>query len=67
MQVGYGSETVVAAQQQAPAVALPNKQGTYKFGVLGDFGTGSREQYELAQADGQRACAVQVRARDPGG
>ena len=44
-----GGETVVAAQQQAPTVALPNKQGTYKFGVLGDFGTGSREQYELAQ------------------
>ena len=46
---GYGSETVAAQQQQAPTVALPNKQGTYKFGVLGDFGTGSREQYELAK------------------
>ncbi len=39
----------VAAAQQAPVIALPNKQGTYKFAVLGDFGTGSREQYELAQ------------------
>ena len=47
--VGYGSETVVAKEQQAAEVALPNKQGTYKFGVLGDFGTGSREQHELAR------------------
>ena len=32
----------------APVVALPNKQGSYKFAVLGDFGTGSDEQYEMA-------------------
>ncbi|MBA2259830.1 MAG: metallophosphoesterase [Acidobacteria bacterium] len=37
-----------AAQPEAPAVALPNKGGSFKFGVLGDFGTGSRDQYELA-------------------
>ncbi len=48
-QIGYGTETVAAAQQQAPTVALPNKQGTYKFAVLGDFGTGSKEQYELGR------------------
>ena len=48
-QIGYGTETVSAAQQQAPTVALPNKQGTYKFAVLGDFGTGSKEQYELGR------------------
>ena len=47
-QVGYGTD-VVAAQQQAPVTALPNKAGTYKFAVLGDFGTGSREQYELGR------------------
>jgi len=47
--VGYGSERVAAEQQQPATVALPNKAGTYKFGVLGDFGTGSREQYELAR------------------
>jgi predicted MPP superfamily phosphohydrolase len=32
----------------APAVALPNREGSLKFGVLGDFGTGKREQYQLA-------------------
>src|SRR5688572_31669234 len=41
-------------QVQAPAAAaapiqLPNKNGSLKFGVLGDFGTGSREQYQLAE------------------
>jgi len=29
-------------------VPLPNKDGSLKFGVLGDFGNGSRQQYELA-------------------
>src|SRR5688572_2459615 len=33
--------------QAAPAVALPNKNGTFKFAVLGDFGTGDRSQYEM--------------------
>ena len=27
---------------------LPNKDGTFKFAVLGDFGTGDRTQYQLA-------------------
>jgi predicted phosphodiesterase len=31
-----------------PPVALPNRDGSLKFGVIGDFGTGSRQQYELA-------------------
>src|SRR6188508_170367 len=35
------------ARQEGP-VALPNKEGSLKFAVLGDFGTGGREQYELA-------------------
>ena len=30
-----------------PATPLPNREGSLKFGVLGDFGNGSREQYEL--------------------
>lgn len=35
--------------QAAPlALTLPNKADSLKFAVLGDFGTGSREQYELA-------------------
>jgi hypothetical protein len=37
------------AQAAPPQVALPNKNGTFKFGVLGDFGTGSSEQYELGR------------------
>ncbi|MEX1127878.1 MAG: metallophosphoesterase [Vicinamibacterales bacterium] len=41
--------SAAAPEQAQPAVALPNKAGTYKFAVLGDFGTGSREQYELAR------------------
>src|SRR5215203_2849639 len=39
------------ATAQAPAAAsrveLPNREGSLKFAVLGDFGTGKREQYEL--------------------
>lgn len=38
-----------SAQAPTPAVALPNKDGSFKFAVLGDFGTGERTQYELAQ------------------
>ena len=36
------------AQPSPPATALPNKEGSYKFAVLGDFGTGNRTQYDLA-------------------
>lgn len=45
------SETVTVAEQ-TPASApteLPNRDGSLKFGVLGDFGTGSRQQYQLAE------------------
>ena len=43
--------TVVEAQQPAreAPVPLPNRNGSFKFGVLGDFGIGSREQYQLAE------------------
>jgi predicted MPP superfamily phosphohydrolase len=37
---------------QSPAessVPLPNKDGSFKFGVLGDFGTGEKTQYQLAE------------------
>jgi 3',5'-cyclic AMP phosphodiesterase CpdA len=37
-----------APQSAAAPVALPNKEDSLKFGVLGDFGTGEREQYQLA-------------------
>ena len=39
-----------AAQTADPAiVALPNRPGSLKFAVLGDFGTGGRRQLETAQ------------------
>jgi 3',5'-cyclic AMP phosphodiesterase CpdA len=38
-----------APQPAAPAVALPNRAGSLKFAVLGDFGTGDRPQLELAR------------------
>jgi 3',5'-cyclic AMP phosphodiesterase CpdA len=34
---------------QAPPIQLPNKEGSLKFAVLGDFGTGERPQYEVAE------------------
>ena len=34
---------------EAAIVALPNKEGSLKFGVLGDFGTGDRRQRELGE------------------
>ena len=44
---------VLAAQPQAQpaaplALTLPNKPDSLKFAVFGDFGTGSREQYQMA-------------------
>jgi hypothetical protein len=49
---GAVPDVAVAVQAPAPAgapVALPNKDGSLKFAVIGDFGTGSREQYQLAE------------------
>jgi hypothetical protein len=53
-----------AAIEQQPAatpaaVALPNAEGSFKFAVLGDFGNGNRQQYELA------AVMAKVHARFP--
>jgi Calcineurin-like phosphoesterase len=43
------AETAAAQTQQATAlVPLPNRDGSFKFAVLGDFGTGEKPQYELA-------------------
>ena len=41
-------------QSPPPAAAplpltIPNKEDALKFGVMGDFGTGKREQYQLAE------------------
>ena len=43
--------TALAAQQPPaePVVALPNNEGSFRFAVLGDFGTGSKAQYQLAE------------------
>ena len=42
-----GAQAQQAAAEQV--VALPNREGSLKFGVLGDFGTGAKAQYELAE------------------
>jgi Calcineurin-like phosphoesterase len=45
-------ELLSAQAPAAPAnatVALPNKEDSLKFGVLGDVGNGSRQQYELGE------------------
>ena len=47
-----GSNGPVDIQAPAPAAApvpLPNKDGSLKFAVLGDFGSGEREQYQLGE------------------
>jgi predicted MPP superfamily phosphohydrolase len=38
-----------AAPAAPPAAALPNRDGSLKFGVLGDFGTGDRSQFQLGE------------------
>ena len=43
-----GSVRSGVEQSGAIALTLPNKADSLKFAVLGDFGTGSTEQYELA-------------------
>ena len=52
---GCAELAVQAFQAPAPSLvpadqpaALPNKEGSLKFGVLGDFGTGAASQYQLA-------------------
>jgi 3',5'-cyclic AMP phosphodiesterase CpdA len=45
--------------QAAARVELPNRPGSFKFAVLGDFGTGDRAQYELG------AEMAKLRARFP--
>src|SRR4029453_7810982 len=37
-----------ATKAEGP-IALPNKGGTLKFAVLGDFGTGLPQEYQLAE------------------
>jgi hypothetical protein len=50
-----GAALAAVPPPQAPATAaatvveLPNREDSLKFGVLGDFGTGERQQYELGE------------------
>src|SRR5436190_7427669 len=48
--IGFGRFTT--GQSNPPAagqvVPMPNKSGSLKFAVLGDFGTGEPEQYQMA-------------------
>jgi predicted MPP superfamily phosphohydrolase len=52
LQPGFGATDLREAEVQqaagAPALTMPNKADSLKFAVLGDFGTGSKEQYQLA-------------------
>ena len=41
------AEAAQAPANPQAAVALPNAASSYKFGVLGDFGIASKEQYDL--------------------
>src|SRR5437773_320432 len=48
-EIGAALLPVVDVQTPAePRVPLPNREGSFKFAVLGDFGTGDKSQYELA-------------------
>jgi 3',5'-cyclic AMP phosphodiesterase CpdA len=50
--VGCKAGTIAVEAAQSPPerpMPLPNKDGSLKFSVLGDFGTGSPEQYQLAK------------------
>jgi 3',5'-cyclic AMP phosphodiesterase CpdA len=40
---------LLSTSLHAQPVPLPNADGSFKFSVLGDFGTGSRVQYQLAE------------------
>ena len=52
-----------AAQQAYPPAHLPNQEDSLKFAVLGDFGTGSKQQYQLAAQMKRVHDAVPVQAR----
>ena len=48
--MGTGAAVVHAIQSPAESpVLLPNKDGSFKFSVLGDFGVGDQKQFQLAE------------------
>jgi 3',5'-cyclic AMP phosphodiesterase CpdA len=46
---GFDGASQAARQPAAAEVSLPNRSGSLKFAVLGDFGTGDDSQYELGE------------------
>ena len=48
-----GASHSAQQQPQQLSLTLPNKEGTFKFAVHGDFGTGDRTQYQLADVMGR--------------
>jgi predicted MPP superfamily phosphohydrolase len=54
-----GGRAGAAQPAPAPVVELPNRQGSLKFAVLGDFGDGSRAQFQVAEQ------MAKLRARFP--
>jgi 3',5'-cyclic AMP phosphodiesterase CpdA len=45
---GNGNGKVNATANSAPRITLPRKDSSVKFVIIGDTGTGSKKQYELA-------------------
>ena len=43
------SKPAASSAKEAPRLTLPNQKGSVRFVVIGDTGTGSKEQHELAQ------------------
>jgi hypothetical protein len=51
-QAPAASQAAASAQAGLP-LTVPNKEDALKFGVMGDFGTGKREQYDLGEQMGR--------------
>ena len=50
--------------QASAVVQLPNRPGSFKFAVLGDFGTGDRTQYQLGEEMAKLRARFPYRDRD---
>ena len=46
---GQPPATTGQAVIAAPPASLPNEKGSVKFAVIGDTGTGGRQQYEIGK------------------
>lgn len=47
--VDHAQAPAAAPPQASDVVAMPNKEGSLKFGVLGDFGMGDQRQMDMAR------------------